>query len=143
MANKGKRKRRDEDDKALEATEPQDARDLEEDDQGDADTDGEGEDYHVPQPKASPRKGKSKTTAKTKGPPPAKKPRVAKATGSKPVKTTVRRGRKHKEGDDAYDAAQVAKDTKIAADNPLFSVFFFTLIVFPVIFSQSILLKML
>jgi len=34
-----------------------------------------------------------------------------------------RRGRKVKEGDDAYDAEQVAKDTKIAADNPLFSAY--------------------
>lgn len=79
------------------------------------------EDYRAPKPKPAPRKGKTKTS-KAKGPPPPKKPRVAKATGSKP-KTTVRRGRKLKEGDDAYDAAQVAKDTKIAADNPLFSMY--------------------
>ena len=85
--------------------------------------DEEGQDYHAPKPKTAPRKGKSKMSAKTKGPPPAKKPRVAKATGSKPPKTTARRSRKPKEGDDTYDAVQVAKDTKIAADNPLFSTF--------------------
>ena len=123
MTNKGKRKRHDEDDEAPETTEPEDAQDLGEDNAGNADMDGVGEDYHATKPKTTPRKGKSKTTAKTKGPPPAKKPRVAKATGSKPAKPAVRRGRKLKEGDDAYDAAQVAKDTKIAADNPLFSTF--------------------
>ena len=87
---------------------------------GEGDAVGEGDDYRAPKLKAAPRRAKSKATAKTKGPPPAKKPRVAKATGSKP-KTATRRGRKPKEGENAYDAAQVAKDTKITADNPLFS----------------------
>ena len=120
----GKRKRHDEDDDGLETTEPEDApQDLGEGDAGDADMDGKGRDYHTPKPKTAPRKQKSKISAKAKGPPPPKKPRVAKSTGSKPAKTTVRKGRKPKEGDDTYDAAQVAKDTKIAADNPLFSTF--------------------
>lgn len=54
------------------------------------------------------------------GLPQAKRPRVAKVQGVKPAKV-IRRGRKVKEGDDAYDAVQVAKTTRIAADNPLFS----------------------
>jgi cohesin complex subunit SA-1/2 len=94
-----------------------------EDNAVEADLDEERGDYHAPKPKTAARKAKSKITAKAKGPPPAKKPRLVKATDSKPSKTTVRRAKKPKESDDAYDAAQVAKDTKIAADNPLFSAF--------------------
>jgi cohesin complex subunit SA-1/2 len=124
----------------LETTEPEDAQVLGEDKEGAEDLGGEGEEYRAPKPKTTPRKAKSKMGAKAKGPPPTKKPRVAKVTGTKPAKTTVRRARKPKEGDDAYDAAQVAKDTKIAADNPLFSTF---LVTFPFKFLTFILIKTL
>jgi cohesin complex subunit SA-1/2 len=41
---------------------------------------------------------------------------------SKILKASTRKGRKPKEGEDAYDPDhwQVAKDTKISGDNPLF-----------------------
>ncbi|KAF8902622.1 hypothetical protein CPB84DRAFT_1961568 [Gymnopilus junonius] len=61
---------------------------------------------------------KSKSSPKTKS---TKKPRTEKATSPKPPKVPTRRGRKPKGGDDAYDAEQVAKDTKISPDNPLFN----------------------
>lgn len=96
-----------------------DANHASEDDVDDADD--EEEDYRAPKPKTI-SKSPSKPASKPKGPRPSKKPRVTKAQVQKPTKTTMKRGRKPKEGDDAYDAEQVAKDTKIAADNPLFSV---------------------
>lgn len=85
----------------------------------------DGEEYHAPKPKptGSARKAKAKNpAAKPKGPPPAKKQRVTKAAVPKAPKAATRKGRKLKEGDDAtFDLDQVAKDTKINADNPLFS----------------------
>jgi len=53
-----------------------------------------------------------------------KKPRGDKVKTTKTLKATTRRVRKPKEGEDAYDANQVAKDTKISADNPLFSEYY-------------------
>ena len=80
------------------------------------DDDHDADDVDAPKSKAT-RKGKAKVSPKSKGAPAAKKPRTNKGQ----PKTMGRRGRKAKEGDDAYDAEQVAKDTKISADNPLFS----------------------
>lgn len=96
---------------------PQEAEpdDAQHEDDGD---EADEEDFHGPKPK---RQAKSAATPKVKGTPPAKKVRVAKATGPKTTKAIAKRGRKPKIGEDAYDAAQVAKDTKITADNPLFS----------------------
>ena len=58
---------------------------------------------------------------KQKGPPPAKKIKIMKVPGPKPAKPT-HKSRKHKDDNDSFDAAQVMKDTKMTADNPLFSV---------------------
>lgn len=79
-----------------------------------------GEDYHTRKPRTT-RKARTKTSTKSQGVSPAKKPRATKGHTSKPAKAATNRGRKPREGVDAYDAAEVAKDTKIAADNPLFS----------------------
>ncbi|KAF9011840.1 hypothetical protein BDQ17DRAFT_1396897 [Cyathus striatus] len=101
--------------------------DQREDVQGDEadaenDSDADEEEYESPKTKPTPRrKDKAKSTPKSKDTPATKKPRATKPTGPKPVKTAARRGRKPKEGANAYDADQVAKDTKIAADNPLFN----------------------
>ncbi|KAG6835657.1 hypothetical protein H0H93_016057 [Arthromyces matolae] len=121
--SKGKRKRHDSDGEGDE-TEGQDpindASGYE--DEGEV-ADGEHEDYRASKPKTPAKKPSGKkSTPKAKGPPPTKKPRVAKVAVDKPAKaTTSKKGRKPKEGEDAYDAAQVAKDTKILADNPLFN----------------------
>ncbi|TFK53082.1 hypothetical protein OE88DRAFT_1718118 [Heliocybe sulcata] len=61
------------------------------------------------------RKGKGK--APEAGPPPAKKPRVAKTSG----KGTGRRGRKPAGVDGMFDATKLAEDTKISGDNSLFN----------------------
>ena len=92
-------------------------------DNDESDADEEEEEYHSPKSKATTagRKGKAKSTPKKKAGPPAKKPRTEKAAMSKTLKTSTRKGRKAKEGEDTYDPEQVAKDTKISADNPLFS----------------------
>lgn len=73
--------------------------------------------YQSAKPKPT-KKGKAKAAPKEKSAP---KPKEPKTTTRKTTKGTTRRGRKVKEGDDAYDADQVARDTKIAGDNPLFS----------------------
>ncbi|KAJ7595027.1 hypothetical protein C8J56DRAFT_1013025 [Mycena floridula] len=73
-----------------------------------------GEDYASPQRNQG-RKGKAKgTDPKPKGPPAAKKPRTGKAAPSK-------KGRKPKADTAFFDADQIAKDTKINSDNPLFN----------------------
>lgn len=107
---KRKRQGSDTENDATGVTDGEDAQEHGQDDDDDAD------DANAPKSKAT-RKGKAKVSPKTKGAPAAKKPRTNKGQ----PKTMGRRGRKVKEGDDAYDAEQVAKDTKIAADNPLFS----------------------
>lgn len=87
------------------------------------DADEEGDGYEAPKSKstAAARKTKSKGSPKSKGAPAARKPRTEKTTVTKVPKPTARKGRRVKEGEDNYDAEQVAKDTKISADNPLFS----------------------
>jgi cohesin complex subunit SA-1/2 len=94
---------------------------LVDNDEGDADRDEE--EYQSPKVKATSvsRKGKAKSSPKKKTGPSTKKPRTEKATMPKTLKASTRRGRKLKEGEDTYDPEQVAKDTKISADNPLFS----------------------
>ncbi|KZT04963.1 uncharacterized protein LAESUDRAFT_702953 [Laetiporus sulphureus 93-53] len=87
------------------------------------------EDFRAPKAKG-PAKGK----AKTNGPPAARKPRAKKAATTKSTtkstvskskkltaRTTTRRRRPN--GVDAadFDAEQVARDTKISGDNPLFN----------------------
>ncbi|TFK75680.1 hypothetical protein BDN72DRAFT_450080 [Pluteus cervinus] len=119
---KRKRTERDSSDDEPEVSEPEEAPSPVED--NDNDQDEEVEDYRSPKPKttsATGRKGKSKAAPKPKGQPPVKKPRTTKATAPKAPKPAARRGRKPKEGEDAYDAAQVTRDTKIASDNPLFN----------------------
>ncbi|KAJ3515607.1 hypothetical protein NLJ89_g1655 [Agrocybe chaxingu] len=83
----------------------------------------EDEGYKAPKPKepGSARKTKAKSSPKTKSAPAAKKPRTEKAAIPKIPKVAARRGRRPKEGEDAYDPDQVAKDTKISSDNPLFN----------------------
>ncbi|EAU84056.2 cohesin subunit [Coprinopsis cinerea okayama7 len=116
-----KRKRRDEDAEGEEtaATEPED----EPVDEDDADDEEEGDDDDVEsKPKRKPgRKPKAKGSPKAKAPTAPKKPREPKTTTLKALKTTTRARRKPKEGEEAYDADQVAKDTRIASDNPLFN----------------------
>ncbi|KAF8892974.1 hypothetical protein BD779DRAFT_1609978 [Infundibulicybe gibba] len=112
--SKRKRKRSDSgsEDDAPDVSEPEDPP-VPSDDSSD---EGDDEEENQKTPKA--RKPRAKT-AKAKGPPVAKKPRIVKAPAAS--KPTAKRGRKVKEGDDAFDATRVAKDTKISADNPLFN----------------------
>ncbi|KAG6868507.1 hypothetical protein C0993_001847 [Termitomyces sp. T159_Od127] len=123
VVSKGKRKRHDSDDEENETEGQKDRNNDVDEEEEDGDADEEEEDYRAAKSKTPAKKAQNKTlTPKAKGAPPVKKPRIAKAAGEKVVKsTTTKRGRKVKEGDDAYDAARVAKDTKIAADNPLFN----------------------
>ena len=92
-------------------------------DNDESDADQDEEEYQSPKAKATTagRKGKVKSSPKKKAGPPVKKPRTEKGAMSKILKTSTRKGRKVKEGEDIYDPEQVAKDTKISADNPLFS----------------------
>lgn len=92
-------------------------------DNDESDADQEEEEYQSPKAKTTTagRKAKAKSSPKKKAGPPAKKPRTEKAAMSKTLKASTRKGRKLKEGEDTYDPEQVAKDTKISADNPLFS----------------------
>ena len=92
-------------------------------DNDESDADEDEEEYQSPKVKATTagRKVKAKSSSKKKAGPPAKKPRTEKAAMSKILKASTRKGRKPKEGEDTYDPEQVAKDTKISADNPLFS----------------------
>ena len=92
-------------------------------DNDESDADQEEEEYQSPKAKTTTagRKAKAKSSPKKKAGPPAKKPRAEKAAMSKMLKASTRKGRKLKEGEDTYDPEQVAKDTKISADNPLFS----------------------
>ena len=92
-------------------------------DNDESDADQDEEEYQSPKAKVTTagRKGKAKSSPKRKAGPPAKKPRTEKGAMSKIVKASTRKGRKPKEGEDTYDPEQVAKDTKISADNPLFS----------------------
>jgi cohesin complex subunit SA-1/2 len=80
--------------------------------------DGGGEDFRAPKPKP---KTTRKPKAKTGGPPASKKPRTAKTAIPKGPKTTGRKPKKGKSEDDAFDPTKITKETKITADNPLFS----------------------
>lgn len=86
------------------------------------------EDFRAPKVKPKvPAKGKRKA----KGPPPAKKARTtkvptapkpaAKNVASKPRKPAARKAKQVAVDASEFDAEKVAKDTKIAGDNPLFS----------------------
>ncbi|KAF7439987.1 hypothetical protein PC9H_000324 [Pleurotus ostreatus] len=112
--SKGKRKR---DDSETE-DEGLDERDVHaSEDEGDDEDDEPG-----PKSKRKPRRSKTKSPVKPKGPPPAKKPRAAKQPAPKSDKPATRRGRKPKNATTgAFNAAEVAKDTKISDDNPLFN----------------------
>ena len=94
-------------------------------DNEESDADQDEEEYQSPKSKATTagRKPKPKPLPKKKTGQPSKKPRTEKAAAatSKILKASTRKGRKLKEGEDTYDPEQVAKDTKISADNPLFS----------------------
>ncbi|KAF8153202.1 hypothetical protein B0H34DRAFT_800432 [Crassisporium funariophilum] len=111
----------DTDNDAPHITDPEDAEEPESDDEHVTDEEEEG--FKVPKAKVTTtgRKGKAKTSPKAKATPAAKKPRTERPTIPKLHKATARKGRKLKEGEDAYDPDQVAKDTKISADNPLFN----------------------
>ena len=84
------------------------------------------EDYSVPKPKpkAKPKLSQPKPAAATdgqpkrKGRPPGKKPRMTITKIPGPPKPRKQRARK---GGAGFDAEQVAKETKITNDNPLFS----------------------
>ncbi|PCH37402.1 hypothetical protein WOLCODRAFT_84248 [Wolfiporia cocos MD-104 SS10] len=121
-----KRKRSDE------TTDDDGAQNQTSDSESDRDNADAEEDFSTPRTKA---KGAVKRSRKTKAPQPAKKPRpvkktpapkaTSKSTVPRPRKTAARSTtRKAKQrGDDAaaFDAEQVAKDTKISGDNPLFN----------------------
>ncbi|KAF5323111.1 hypothetical protein D9611_009237 [Ephemerocybe angulata] len=123
-ARKRKRPDTDAEDETPGRKEPEE--DKADDADGDADVnedeDEEEEGYESAKPKPA-RKGKAKAAApKEKAAPAPRKPREPKAaTTRKTAKAPMRRGRKVKEGDDTYDADQVARDTKIGGDNPLFN----------------------
>ncbi|CCM03065.1 uncharacterized protein FIBRA_05185 [Fibroporia radiculosa] len=115
-----------------------DASDNEEGDSPDTGSDHDAADvedeFDAPKPK---QKSPSKPGRKPKGPPPAKKPRVAKksvaikapakVSAPKPKKTTTkpttttRRARQNPAAAAGFDAEKVAQDTKISGDNPLFN----------------------
>lgn len=76
------------------------------------------EDFEAPKPKP---KAARKSKVASAGPSAVKKPRTTKNAGPKPPKTTRRKPKKAKAGDDAFDASKITKETKITADNPLFS----------------------
>jgi cohesin complex subunit SA-1/2 len=112
-----KRKREDSDtesDKGSELTEIDDIPDHEED---------IGDEFKLAKAK---QKGKAKAKPKAAGPSKKKdtsspkKARTAKGPVAKPSKPTTRKPRKAK-GGDTFDIEKVAKDSKIAGDNPLFS----------------------
>lgn len=112
--SKGKRKR-DDSDTEDEGSHERDVHASEE--EGD-----DEDDEPDPKSKRKPRRSKTKSPVKPKGPPPAKKPRAAKQSAPKSDKPVTRRGRKSKNATaGAFNAAEVAKDTKISDDNPLFS----------------------
>lgn len=92
-------------------------------DESEEDEDDEAGEEGYEAPKASGTKPRRKSSPKPKATPTAKKPRAEKIVAPKPLKVAARRGRKPKEAENAYDADQVAKDTKISADNPLFSAY--------------------
>ncbi len=84
-------------------------------------------DYHAPKPP-----GKSPTKRKTKAAAAPKKPRAPKGTGNKRItvkpagppkhrKTGARKGKQLAAGEGEFDAEKVARDSKIAGDNALFS----------------------
>lgn len=87
----------------------------EEDDQNDGDDDEE--DFKAPKSKPKVASTARRSKAKVGGPSPAKKPRTIKTT----IPKTPRKPRKGKAGTDAFDPTKLSKDTKIVADNPLFS----------------------
>jgi hypothetical protein len=98
---------------------------VEADDEDDADgVDDDGDDE--PDTRPAKRKGKAteprKAKMKAKGPPPPKKPRMAKNTVPKPQKTPKPTKRKARANGD-FDADKLATETKISADNPLFSAY--------------------
>jgi cohesin complex subunit SA-1/2 len=116
-----KRKRPDTDAEDEDATIPNaQADDEREDEEADVEDEEGEEGYESAKPKPV-RKPKAKAPPKDKPAPAPKKPREPKTTTRKAGKIPARRGRKVKDGEDTYDAEQVARDTKIAADNPLFS----------------------
>ncbi|RXW15379.1 hypothetical protein EST38_g10469 [Candolleomyces aberdarensis] len=116
-----KRKRPDTDVEDEDTTVPNaQADDEREDADADAEDEEEEEGYESAKPKTV-RKAKPKAPGKDKPTPAPKKPREPKTTTRKAGKAPTRRGRKVKDGEDTYDAEQVARDTKIAADNPLFT----------------------
>ncbi|KAI9060084.1 hypothetical protein FKP32DRAFT_1578832 [Trametes sanguinea] len=85
--------------------------------------DAEEEDYRAPKPQAkAPIKRKPKATTAPKKPKAAAPKRInAKPPGPpKPKKAGVRK-RKQAEGEGEFNAEQVAKDSKISADNALFN----------------------
>jgi hypothetical protein len=118
-----KRKRNTEEDDQID---PQDIGDaeVEADDEDDADGVDDGDDE--PDTRPTKRKGKAteprKAKAKAKGPPPPKKPRMAKNALPKPQKTPKPTKRKARANGD-FDADKLATETKISADNPLFSAY--------------------
>lgn len=120
-----KRKRNNNSDTENDAPDPADAQ-AADGPESDEENDGEDEEEGFEAPKAksaSARKPRRKASPKPKATSSTKKPRAEKTAEPKPHKVPARRGRKPKEGENPYDAEQVAKDTKISADNPLFSEF--------------------
>ena|SRR6266540_78057 len=112
-----KRKRADTDTEN-DAPDPSDVDDVE---QHDIEREGDVDEEHDVHKTPRGRKAKAKPSPMSKSTPIAKKPRGEKNVMPKFPKPAARRGRQQKGGEDVYDAEQVAKDTKISADNPLFS----------------------
>ncbi|KAJ3533797.1 hypothetical protein NM688_g7233 [Phlebia brevispora] len=118
QSNKRKRSQELSDDEELSSLSELDASEPEE---RDADVE---EDYTAPKRKHKTKQAVDKPPPKKRGPPAAKRPKTNKpgpAASSKTKKSTgAKRGRKPATGA-AFDAEQVAKDTKILNDNVLFN----------------------
>ncbi|KAF9559794.1 hypothetical protein CPC08DRAFT_666116 [Agrocybe pediades] len=117
VASSAKKRKRNEGDAQEETRSDEEAEQVGSDEeQGDDEAE---EEFRTPKARgATAKKSKSKSSPKSKA---SKKPRTEEPTTTKPPKAVARKGRKPKEGEDAYDAEKVAKDTKISADNPLFN----------------------
>jgi hypothetical protein len=83
--------------------------------------DGDDNDDQVDRDASKSKPTKARRGRPPKGAPAAKKPRTTKVPVPKAPKTTTRKPKKPKADQDAFDPTKVAKNTKVNADNPLFS----------------------
>lgn len=113
-----KRKRATDDEADQSGVEDRESNPDQDQDHDEEENEEDEEDFDAPKPKP---KAARKSKVASAGPSAVKKPRTTKNAGPKPPKTTRRKPKKAKAGDDAFDASKITKETKITADNPLFS----------------------